>query len=313
MGFASLHRTLVVGAALIGGSSLLLATSSTADGSRACRAAQLSSSYTSIDLSQRGRSIAYLLTVRNDSPAMCRLGTLGGLTLLGRDREPVTTRAKFVLSIPSAITLQPGQWAHARSRVEIVGTPTEPSPCEPVAYYLRASIGGHPVIGRMDPIAICDQRVIRFARLVPVPLVTPCAAAQLRATFNELGDGNNGDGSVDYALVLRDTTGACYLDGLPRLQFLDARGHRVPTRVPQSVPAPIVIAGHGRASSVATLFLQRGPGEARHGPCEPLSHAIRISPSPGGGTLRAPVRPELHACDHGLIGDAALVPGAPFE
>jgi hypothetical protein len=146
----------------------------------------------------------------------------------------------------------------------------------------------------------------------PVPA---CGGAQLSGTFAVI-PGSAGAGNIVYSLRLRLRSGrTCFVSGVPRLRLLDRLRRPLPTKVTPAfrpgltaVRVPLRL---GQAAKASARFSPDvpGPGEpvTRTG-CEPRSHYVRVTPSPGGGTFVAPVRPPTPVCERGSLSVSALSP-----
>ena len=143
-----------------------------------------------------------------------------------------------------------------------------------------------------------------------------CRGGALAASFTVV-PGSAGAGNIVYALRLRNrSSSACFVTGLPRLQLLDRRGRKLPTKVvaafPTALTAVRVALRPGGWASASARFTPDvpGPGEGHPGePCEPTAYRIRVGVSPGSGTTVGPVRPPTPVCVHGRMSVSALVAG----
>jgi len=276
----------------------------------ACTAAKLAASYTLDPFSQGLGHVSYTLIIENGSRrTSCRLYGARSFRLLGRDNQALPTHATTSPGGRYAVTLAPLQWAQADSRFSPdVPGPGEGSPCEQTATALRIGIGGGGVIAPMDPTPVCEHGAISFTRLAAVPIHRACRVAGLTATFKRVGSGG------DYGLALENTGArACWLDGVPELQLLGRSGRELPTYEVYSEPYLIVVAPHGEVSSLAMLSTHRGPGEPRHGPCEPKAAKVQISLVPRIGYRTIPLTPPVSVCHHGQMSLSGLVQGFPFS
>jgi hypothetical protein len=278
-----------------------------------CGPSRLSATYTLDPFSQGAGHVAYTLTITNRSKRTCALPAPLPLRLLGKSGKALPTHASTSPGGHHSVPLAPGQWAQADSRFSPdISGPGEGNPCEPSAHSLRLAIGAGRIVAPMDPTPVCEHGQIAFARLRAVTIHPACTAAGLTATFKRVA--KNG-GGAEYGLALRNAgAAACYLDGAPGLRLLKPSGRWLPTHEVATVPYAIVVGSHHRVSLLATFasISRPGPGEPRHGPCEPRAAAVRIRLRPGGSVLTTVLAPPATVCRRGLITVSGLVPGYPF-
>ena len=270
---------------------------------RSCTARQLRATYTFVFGSPGAGSESNLLTVTNTSTtASCTLHGPLAVRLLDRHGNALPTHASSYPAGAYKVVLAPGQWAQAQTRFseDIPATGENPRHCEPVAYSLRLTIGHGSVLAPMDPTTVCQHGRTSFNRLKAVKPVPACAASALDAKFKRYGPVS--DGSVNYALILTDTTGsACYTDSFVHLALLGASGNSLPTHPMIGVQSPYVIPAHAERWTIVTMHTKPGPGEPRSGGCEPIASSVRITPRPGIGSITVPVQPALRACYKGQM------------
>jgi len=275
----------------------------------ACKARNLAASYTLVPFSQGLGHVSYTLIIENGARRTCKLYAPRSFRLLGRNGQPLPTHGTTSPGGRYAVTLRPLQWAQTDSSFspDIPGR-GEGSPCEGTAVELRIGIGGGQVLAVMDPTPVCEHGAIGFSRLAAVPLHPSCGPRDLKATFKRVG-------ATAYGLALENIAAhACWLDGAPYLQLLGRRGRPLPTRQQFSVPFLIIVARHGTASSLATFSTRPGPGEPRHGACEPKAAKVEIGPIVGFlGRIKAAVTPPVSVCHRGRMTMSGLVPGFPFS
>jgi hypothetical protein len=150
------------------------------------------------------------------------------------------------------------------------------------------------------------------AASAPAP---PCNGSQVRGTFAVVPN-SAGAGNIVYALRIRLLSGRpCFVSGVPRLQLLDRLRRVLPTKVaPAFRPGLTVVRvvlrrGHEARATARFSPDVPGPGEpATRTGCEPRSHFVRVTPSPGRGTFVAPVRPPTPVCERGSLSVSALSP-----
>lgn len=137
----------------------------------------------------------------------------------------------------------------------------------------------------------------------------------LSGTFTVIR-GSAGAGSISYALRLTNRSErACFVSGLAGLRLLGRMGDPLPTQVKPSFPpglraVRVVLNPGGHAKATARFSPDvPGPGEPAAGRlCEPTAYRVRVTPTPGKGTLVAPVSPPTPVCIHGRILLSALAP-----
>jgi uncharacterized protein DUF4232 len=142
--------------------------------------------------------------------------------------------------------------------------------------------------------------------LTGAPAVKPCTANQLSGTFRAV-PGSAGAGNIVYALRLRNRSSrTCFVSGLARLRLLGTTGRPLPTHVAPAfrpgLTAVRVVLRPGQVARADARFSPDvpGPGEPvlAH-QCEPTAYRVRVHPSPGGGTIVAPLSPPTPVCEHG--------------
>jgi hypothetical protein len=149
-----------IGAVLGGGT---IVASATASSVAPCHAVQLSATMTHIPGSEGAGSTGYLLNVRNNGYAACRLGNHPALVLLGARGAKLPTHVSR-LGKPVTVTIAPRHTASARLRFspDIPG-PGEPGKgaCEPPAHGVRVSVtapGTGTTVGPVKPpTSVCEH------------------------------------------------------------------------------------------------------------------------------------------------------------
>lgn len=132
----------------------------------------------------------------------------------------------------------------------------------------------------------------------------PCNGGELTGTF-ALVPGSAGAGQIEYALTVKNTSGAaCALRGIPQGTLLGASGAALPTHVGSAGT------GRGRrivlqpgASAVAQARFSptvAGEGDSQSGVCQPPAHTLQVSPA-GGGVMDAPIKPATSVCEQGTL------------
>jgi len=179
--------------------------------------------------------------------------------------------------------------------------------------------------------------VVRKVLLVTIALALPatggaalakssaaaaCNASQLSGTFKHIA-GSEGAGNVSYRLTLLNRSqSTCFVTGIPRLVLLDKQGKALPTHVGPASPGTATAAkielAPGSAATADARFSPDvpGPGEQHSGPCEKTAYWLRVSPTPGQGSLRAPISQPTPVCEKGgmsfsLLRAAAGIPYVP--
>jgi len=154
------------------------------------------------------------------------------------------------------------------------------------------------------------------AALAKSSAAAPCDASQLSGTFKHL-PGSEGAGSVSYRLTLLNAArSACFVTGIPGLVLLDKQGKALPTHVhaasPGTATAAKVELAPGSAATADARFSPDvpGPGEQHSGPCEKTAYSLTVSPTPGRGSLRAPISPPTAVCEKGGM-SLSLLRAAP--
>ena len=136
-----------------------------------------------------------------------------------------------------------------------------------------------------------------------------CNANNFAAHMREI-KGSAGAGSISYRLSLTNTgSKACRLGNYARLQLEKADGKDLPTHVHQvGTPATITVAAGATASAPLRFSPDiPGPGEPKHGPCEPRASLVVVTLLyPSSGSTVAQVRPKTSVCSHGSIQEQPL-------
>ena len=144
---------------------------------------------------------------------------------------------------------------------------------------------------------------------------SPCSGSQLAGTFSVV-PGSAGAGNIVYALRLRHVSGpTCFVSGLPGLRLLDRYRRPLPTHVTpafrQGLTAVRVTVSRGHGAKATARFSPDVPGvgEPVAGrACERTSYYLRVTPTPGTGSVVAPVRPATPVCEHGGMQVSAFSP-----
>lgn len=143
----------------------------------------------------------------------------------------------------------------------------------------------------------------------------PCNASQLRGTFTAIR-GSAGAGNISYRLTLLNTSqSTCFVTGIPRLVLLDKQGKALPTAVVPASPGTLAAAKVALAPGSAAIADARfspdvpGPGEQHPGACEKTAYWLSVSPTPGHGSLRAPISPPTPVCEKGRLSFSLLKAG----
>jgi Protein of unknown function (DUF4232) len=146
----------------------------------------------------------------------------------------------------------------------------------------------------------------------PAKTIPPCYGSQLRGTFSVI-NGSAGAGSISYVLRLQNRSAkTCFVSGLPTLRLVGRTGKQLPTKViaafrPGLTAARVVLRPGARAKTEARFSPDiPGPGEPQRSQCEPKAYRVRVTVSPGGGTLVGPVLPPTPVCEHGTMSVRAL-------
>jgi hypothetical protein len=273
---------------------------------RACRAGDLTATFTAVPFSVGLGHISYVLTVTNRSASPCSLSGPVAVRLLDRRRHALPTHARTFPGGAYHVVLAPAQWAQADGRFSPdVAGPGESGPqCEPAAHFLRMTVASRSVTARMDPTPVCEHGQIAFARLAAVAPSPPCAAGSLTASFKR--DSAPFGGQVSYSLIVRNLHSRCHTSSVLTLHLLSASGSLVPAHVDAGIRSPFVIPPGVKELEAATLRTTAGAAEPHHGACEPLASRLRVAPRPGSGALTVPIQPPLHACHGGLIEISSL-------
>lgn len=135
------------------------------------------------------------------------------------------------------------------------------------------------------------------------PLGVPnCAASQLTASYTMV-PGSNATGHVEYMLSVtnRSASRSCSLVARLPVALLGKSGQKLPTNISYASGGPnSIVLAKGQFAQAASQFSPDfpGPGEPKHGSCEPTSHALRINVS--SSTVKAPMDP-TPVCGHGTI------------
>jgi hypothetical protein len=141
-----------------------------------------------------------------------------------------------------------------------------------------------------------------------------CAAKSLAGKFLVV-PGSPGAGNILYTVQLRNRSSyTCFVSGIPGLRLLGRTGKALPTHVSPAHPGAmtavkVALRPGGYAAATARFSPDvPGVGEGHPGPCEPVAHKLRITPT-GGGTLVGPVSPPTSVCEHGGMTLTTLVAG----
>ena len=136
-----------------------------------------------------------------------------------------------------------------------------------------------------------------------------CNANNFAAHMREI-KGSAGAGSFSYRLSLTNTgSKPCKLGDHAGLQLEKADGTNLPTHVHNAGTAGTITVAAGATAKAELRFSPDipGPGEPKHGPCEPrASLAVVTLATPGTGSTVAQVRPKTSVCSHGSIQEKPL-------
>jgi uncharacterized protein DUF4232 len=132
-----------------------------------CTGSQLSGAFAEAPGGGGAGQIEYVLTVRNTSTTICRVGGAPVVTLLDVNGSPLPTRAGSA-GVVGVVTLQPGASAKATARFspDVPGKGDATSgPCQPKAYTLRVTPNGGGTVDApiKPPTSVCERGTLNFS------------------------------------------------------------------------------------------------------------------------------------------------------
>jgi uncharacterized protein YecT (DUF1311 family) len=149
------------------------------------------------------------------------------------------------------------------------------------------------------------------------PSEAPCNGDALSGVFKVI-PGSAGAGNISYQLKLQNVSQTtCFVSGVPGLQLLDKQGTSLPTNVTLAQPGKATAAKLTLAPGASVVVEARfspdvpGTGEPTDKQCEPTAYWLQVSPQPGTGTLKAPVKPPTPVCEKGTLNFRLPTAGPP--
>jgi hypothetical protein len=140
---------------------------SSAPGTSACGAPDLTGSFSELAGSAGAGNIVYTLRLKNGGTSSCVLHGLPQVRLLGASGKPLPTKVlRDPRFTPKTFVLRPSHTATAQARFtpDVPGPGEQsPGPCEPVAHKLRVVAGGATVVVPvLPPTRVCVHGRMTF-------------------------------------------------------------------------------------------------------------------------------------------------------